>query len=207
MGISTHILDTACGTAGGRCSRFRWGGWTAGSGCAFTRTERMRMGAAGNCFRQACSWWLDFTAFALRRRRYYEAQRTRRAVSVCGDRVRGTGRRAALSHSAAADGQRVYDLSRKLKRERMIELAENRYGKSRVRLMKVLRGPDGNELREWTVQVLLKGDFDSAHYDGDNSKILADGHDEEHGLLRRAPLKGGVDGGLCEGAGRVPAES
>jgi urate oxidase len=54
----------------------------------------------------------------------------------------------------------------------MIELAENRYGKSRVRLMKVTRGPKGNELREWTVQVLLTGDFDTAHYDGDNSKIL-----------------------------------
>ena len=54
----------------------------------------------------------------------------------------------------------------------MIELAENRYGKSRVRLMKVTRSPDGNDLREWTVQVLLTGDFDSAHSDGDNSKIL-----------------------------------
>jgi urate oxidase len=54
----------------------------------------------------------------------------------------------------------------------MIELAENRYGKSRVRLMKVTRHEYGHDLREWTVQVLLKGDFDSAHYDGDNSKIL-----------------------------------
>ena len=54
----------------------------------------------------------------------------------------------------------------------MIELAENRYGKSRVRLMKVTHGPNGNDLREWTVQVLLTGDFDTAHYDGDNSKIL-----------------------------------
>jgi len=55
----------------------------------------------------------------------------------------------------------------------MIELTENRYGKSRVRLMKVTRHPHGNELREWTVQVLLKGDFAAAHLDGDNSKILA----------------------------------
>jgi urate oxidase len=54
----------------------------------------------------------------------------------------------------------------------MIALAENRYGKSRVRLMKLTRGPQGNDLREWTVQVLLTGDFDSAHYAGDNSKIL-----------------------------------
>ena len=54
----------------------------------------------------------------------------------------------------------------------MTELAESRYGKSRVRLMKVKRTPKGNELREWTVQVLLTGDFETAHYDGDNSKIL-----------------------------------
>jgi urate oxidase len=55
----------------------------------------------------------------------------------------------------------------------MIELAENRYGKSRVRLMKVTRHAHGNDLREWTVQVLLRGDFASAHINGDNSKILA----------------------------------
>ena len=54
----------------------------------------------------------------------------------------------------------------------MIELVENRYGKSRVRLMKVTRDDHGNHLREWTVEVLLKGDFDSAHLHGDNSKIL-----------------------------------
>src|SRR6201985_594503 len=54
----------------------------------------------------------------------------------------------------------------------MIELAENCYGKSRVRLMKVTRHAHGHHLREWTVQVLLKGDFASAHLDGDNSKIL-----------------------------------
>jgi urate oxidase len=53
-----------------------------------------------------------------------------------------------------------------------IELVENRYGKSRVRLMKVTRHPHGHDLCEWTVQVLLKGDFDTAHTEGDNSKIL-----------------------------------
>ncbi len=54
----------------------------------------------------------------------------------------------------------------------MIELDENRYGKSHIRLMKVTRAPDGNDLREWTVQVLLTGDFAATHCDGDNSKIL-----------------------------------
>jgi urate oxidase len=53
------------------------------------------------------------------------------------------------------------------------QLAENRYGKTRVRLMKVTRHAHGNEMHEWNVRVLLKGDFDSVHYDGDNSKILA----------------------------------
>jgi urate oxidase len=54
----------------------------------------------------------------------------------------------------------------------MIELAENRYGKSRVRLMKVTRHDGVHDLCEWTVQVLLKGDFDSAHLEGDNRRIL-----------------------------------
>jgi urate oxidase len=54
----------------------------------------------------------------------------------------------------------------------MIELIENHYGKSRVRLMKVTRNEQGHDLREWTVQILLKGDFETAHVHGDNSKIL-----------------------------------
>jgi urate oxidase len=53
------------------------------------------------------------------------------------------------------------------------KLGENRYGKTRVRLVKVTRGAEANDLLEWTVQVLLKGDFASAHLVGDNSKILA----------------------------------
>jgi urate oxidase len=55
----------------------------------------------------------------------------------------------------------------------MIELVDNRYGKHRVRLMKVTRHPHGNEVFEWTVEVLLRGDFETAHTLGDNSKILA----------------------------------
>ena len=55
----------------------------------------------------------------------------------------------------------------------MIEFVDNRYGKSRVRVMKVTRHPEGNEVYEWTVEVLLRGDFETAHTLGDNSKILA----------------------------------
>jgi urate oxidase len=54
----------------------------------------------------------------------------------------------------------------------MITLGENRYGKSRVRLVKVLRLHDRHELHDWTVEILLEGDFESCFVDGDNSKIL-----------------------------------
>ncbi len=54
----------------------------------------------------------------------------------------------------------------------MIVVAENRYGKSRVRLVQVKRKTDRHELREWTVDVLLQGDFESCFIDGDNTKIL-----------------------------------
>jgi len=54
----------------------------------------------------------------------------------------------------------------------MILLGENRYGKSRVRLVKVKRNADRHDFREWTLEILLKGDFESCFVDGDNRKIL-----------------------------------
>jgi urate oxidase len=52
------------------------------------------------------------------------------------------------------------------------KLASNRYGKSRVRVMRVTRHQSHHDLDEWTVEVLLSGDFETAHTVGDNSKIL-----------------------------------
>lgn len=52
------------------------------------------------------------------------------------------------------------------------KLAGNRYGKSRVRVIRVTRHESHHDLDEWTVQVLLTGDFETAHTLGDNSKIL-----------------------------------
>lgn len=54
----------------------------------------------------------------------------------------------------------------------MIALEENRYGKSRVRLVQVKRHPDRHDFREWSVEILLEGDFESCFTSGDNSKIL-----------------------------------
>src|SRR5579862_5444133 len=55
----------------------------------------------------------------------------------------------------------------------MAALGDNRYGKTRVRLVRVKRRPDRHDFCEWTVQILLRGDFASCFEDGDNSKILA----------------------------------
>ncbi|MBI2780274.1 MAG: urate oxidase [Chloroflexi bacterium] len=53
------------------------------------------------------------------------------------------------------------------------ELGENRYGKSRIRLVTVRRGPDRHDLRDMTVAVALEGDFDAVHTSGDNANVIA----------------------------------
>jgi len=54
----------------------------------------------------------------------------------------------------------------------VIALAENTYGKSSVRLMKVKRDGPLHTVKEWKVEVLLAGDFESCFTAGDNSDIL-----------------------------------
>lgn len=54
----------------------------------------------------------------------------------------------------------------------MIKLGENRYGKSRVRLARLNRQSSVHEFQEWSVEVLLQGDFLSCFAEGDNSRIL-----------------------------------
>lgn len=51
-------------------------------------------------------------------------------------------------------------------------LAENSYGKSGIRLVKVRRRGDRHELKDLTVAVALEGDFESAHTVGDNAAVL-----------------------------------
>ena len=55
----------------------------------------------------------------------------------------------------------------------MATVGENRYGKEGVRLVRVRRSPyNGNEFDEWTVCVLIEGDFTSSYSEADNSKVL-----------------------------------
>ncbi len=53
-----------------------------------------------------------------------------------------------------------------------IALEQSRYGKSRVRLLKVARQPDRHDLKQLTVAVQFEGDFESSYLYGDNTRIL-----------------------------------
>jgi urate oxidase len=55
----------------------------------------------------------------------------------------------------------------------MIKLAENRYGKCRVRVVRVKRDRLIHQFQEWSVEVLLAGEFTECFEDGDNSMIMA----------------------------------
>jgi urate oxidase len=54
----------------------------------------------------------------------------------------------------------------------MAKLGSNRYGKSRVRLSRITRHGDTHDFNEWSVRVLLEGDFESSFTQADNSKVL-----------------------------------
>jgi urate oxidase len=53
------------------------------------------------------------------------------------------------------------------------ELAANRYGKSAIRLVKIVRGAEGHAVRDLTVAISLEGDFASSYVEGDNSLVVA----------------------------------
>lgn len=52
------------------------------------------------------------------------------------------------------------------------ELAHNRYGESRIRLLRRMHRGDLHELKDLTIAVLLEGDFEAAHSRGENRAIL-----------------------------------
>jgi urate oxidase len=55
----------------------------------------------------------------------------------------------------------------------VIELGPNRYGKSAIRLVRVIREGPTHRVRDLTVAVALEGDFAAAHTDGDNTAVVA----------------------------------
>src|SRR3954466_13478448 len=54
-----------------------------------------------------------------------------------------------------------------------MKLITNRYGKARVRVMKILRDGPKHTVKEVDVTALLTGDFAGAYTSADNSKVVA----------------------------------
>ena len=55
----------------------------------------------------------------------------------------------------------------------MIEVGPNSYGKSAIRLVKVVRGETPQRVRDLTVAIALEGQFDASYSAGDNSGVIA----------------------------------
>jgi urate oxidase len=55
----------------------------------------------------------------------------------------------------------------------MIEVGSNAYGKSAIRLVKVVRSATPHRVRDLTVAIALEGDFDASYSEGDNSGVIA----------------------------------
>jgi urate oxidase len=51
-------------------------------------------------------------------------------------------------------------------------LGANRWGKSQVRVSKVIRGEEGDDFLDLSVQVLLEGDVAAAYTEGDNAAVV-----------------------------------
>jgi urate oxidase len=55
----------------------------------------------------------------------------------------------------------------------MAKLTGHRYGKARVRVLKILRDGPVHTLKDLEVAAYLKGDFESSYTSGDNTKVVA----------------------------------
>ena len=54
-----------------------------------------------------------------------------------------------------------------------MKLSAHRYGKSRVRVLKVLRDGDLHTIKELSARVLLEGEFDRSFTAADNADVVA----------------------------------
>jgi urate oxidase len=72
----------------------------------------------------------------------------------------------------------------------MSELIWNRYGKSRIRLVKLRRAHDPHEIVDLTLDVQLEGAFDAVYVDGDNQSCLATDtmKNTVYAFARQAPI-------------------
>lgn len=74
-------------------------------------------------------------------------------------------------------------------------LGYNQYGKAETHVVRVFRDAEPHTLVDYNVSVALTGDFEAAHTDGDNSRVLTTdavkntvyGYAKEHGDAARTP--------------------
>src|SRR5690349_14324624 len=104
-----------------------------------------------------------------------------------GDRVSRGGSGATLSRTAADEPVRLHHIPRELM---ATILAENHYGKSRVRLLKVERHGGRHDLKDVSVDIALGGDFDASYTEGDNRLVLPTDtmKNTVYALARREPV-------------------
>jgi urate oxidase len=53
-----------------------------------------------------------------------------------------------------------------------VTLSQNSYGKSSVRIAKIIRRPNYHDFKEMTVNIQLQGDFEKVYTEGDNRNVL-----------------------------------
>jgi len=71
-----------------------------------------------------------------------------------------------------------------------IRLTDNRYGKSRVRLVKVERHATRNDIKDLSVDIQLTGDFEASYTTGDNRLVIPTDtmKNTVYALARKAPI-------------------
>jgi urate oxidase len=79
-----------------------------------------------------------------------------------------------------------------------IKLGANNYGKSGIRLLRVVRQQGRHDIKELTIRIRFEGDFDTAHTKGDNKKILPTDtmKNTVYVLARQYPVEAVEDFGL-----------
>ena len=136
MGISTHILDTAAGRpAAGvpvTLALMTGGEWTTLNAAVTDADGRCKYLLPEGQALQPGVYRVQFRDSVL----LCGAAACRDFTRMWRSSSRSSTTGSALPHTVATDRQRLHHLSRKLMAIE-VELAENRYGKSRVRLMKV----------------------------------------------------------------------
>ncbi|MEV4512117.1 factor-independent urate hydroxylase [Dactylosporangium sp. NPDC049525] len=71
-------------------------------------------------------------------------------------------------------------------------LGPNQYGKAETRIVRVTRGPDGDELTDLNVSVSLRGDLAASHLTGDNAAVLPT--DTQKNTVYAFARQHGIDG-------------